>query len=159
MQLCEFCPQLAIITNLFSIMNSSSAQDYAETFKKRENKELTKRLKKTKNALMICSAIFLLGGILFLFMSGAGNFKNYLLHFVAALVYIILAGNSRKKPFSSILFGMLLVGFLWVITVLLKDTEVLLRESLLNIFALSVLAFAIGTAREAEIIKKNLYLS
>lgn len=159
MHLCEFCSRLAIVTNLFSIMNSSSAQDYAETFKKRENKELTKRLKKTKNALMICSAIFLLGGILFLFMSGAGHFKNYLLHFFAALTFIILAGNSRKKPFSSILFGMLLVGFLWAITVLIKDTEVLLRESLLNIFALSVLAFAIGTAREAEIIKKNLYLS
>lgn len=142
-------------------LTGSGQTDYSEIYRTQEMKQLQKRLRRTRNTLFICSAAVLAGGTLFWVMPEIGfTFKELLFYVLIAGVLAVMGFFSSKKPYSFLLFALVLCMALWGIEIIWgKADEILIEGSIHKLFIISLLVSGLHTSREAELIKKELHFS
>ena len=145
---------------LFQIKSEDNL-DYSEMYRTQETIQLNKRLRKTRNILLICAAAVVLGATIFLLMPGAiFTTKDTLVYVGFAAIIFLLSALSNKQPYYSLLAALVICMGLWGMEVIFNDTESLLIErSIQKLFIISLLVSCFPSSREAELIRKELHFS
>ena len=135
--------------------------DYSEMYRVQETIQLNKRLRKTRNILLICAAAFVAGAIVLWIMPETSfTVKNFLVYLGLAAVMGLLSLYSNKQPFFSLVSALLVcVGF-WGIEIFLNNVnELLVETSIHKLLIVSLLVWCFHSSREAEIIRRELHFS
>lgn len=135
--------------------------DYSEIYRTLEIKQLNKRLRKTRNILLICAAAIVGGAAVFWIMPETSfTSKNFFIYLALAAVIILLALYSKKQPYISILTTLIICIAFWVTEIIIKNTDDLLIEgSIQKLFIISLLVSCFHSSKEAELIRKELLFS
>ena len=142
-------------------INPDNHIDYSEMYRKQETKQLNRRLRKTRNSLLICAAAFAAGAGVFWTMPEASfTTRDLLIYFGLVAVMLLLSLYSNKQPFLSLVSALVVcVGF-WGFEVFFNSTnELMVETSIHKLFIVSLLVWCFHSSREAEIIRKELYFS
>src|SRR5688572_13237884 len=135
--------------------------DYSEMYRTQETKQLNKRLRKTRNILLVC-ALALLGGAGVFWIMPETEFtsKNFFVYLGFSAVMILLSVFSNKQPYLSVFFALIIcIGF-WCLELFFNTVEGLLIESSIQkLFIISLLVSCFHSSREAELIRKELHFS
>src|SRR5687768_407001 len=103
--------------------------DYSIVYKEKEIKQLNKRLRKTRNILLIASLAFLLGGMVFRLMpESAFSMQSLLFYIIMAFILACIALLSSRKPYKFLLFGLFICIASWGAELLLGNTDNFLIE-------------------------------
>ena len=135
--------------------------DYSEMYRIQETIQLNKRLRKTRNILLICALAFVGGaGVFWLMPETSFTTKDFLVYLGLAAAMILLSLYSNKHPFFSILSALVIcVGF-WGFEILLNNVdELVIETSIHKLFIVSILVWCFHSSREAELIRKELHFS
>lgn len=133
--------------------------DYSVIYRNKEVKQLQKRLKKVRISLYINALLPILGAAAFSVLYPDFSGTHWILYLAVSFLYFLLSAYSQKKPHKSILWGILvLIGF-WTLDTLISSEEWLFSINILKLFMLASLVIHLQTAKQAEIIKKDLHLS
>jgi len=135
--------------------------DYSEIYRTQETIQLNKRLRKTRNILLICALAFVAGAAIFWIMPETSfTTKNFLIYLSLAAVMVLLSMSSNKQPFFSILAALIIcIGF-WGLELFLNNIDGLLIESSIHkLFIISLLVWCFHSSREAELIRRELHFS
>lgn len=145
----------------YSEKNTESHIDYSEMYRKEELKQLDKRLRKTRNILLICAASIVGGAALFWIMPESSFVtKNFLTYLGLGIVVALLSLYSNKQPYFSILAALLICIAFWAIEIiLLKTDDLLIEGSIQKLFIISLLVSCLHSSKEAELIRKELHFS
>ena len=140
---------------------ADNSVDYAEMYRTQEMKQLNKRLRKTRNILLICAAALVASAIVFWSMPETSfTTKNFFVYLGLAAVMIILSIYSNKHPYFSLLAALILSIGCWGLEMFLYNIDALLIESaILKLFIISLLVSCFHSSREAELIRKELHFS
>jgi hypothetical protein len=135
--------------------------DYSEMYRTQEIKQLNKRLRKTRNILLICAAALLIGaGIFWSMPLSTFTTKDLLIYIGFTGVMVILSAYSNKQPYFSLLVALILCLGFWGMEVFFNTTENLLIEgSIQKLFIISLLVSSFHSSKEAEMIRNELHLS
>lgn len=142
-------------------INTDNQIDYSELYRKQETKQLKKRLRKTRNTLLICGLAFIAGAGVFLMMPGTSfATKDLFLYFGLSSVMVLLSLYSNKQPFFSLVSALVVcVGF-WGFEIFFNTTnELMVETSIHKLFIVSLLVWCFHSSREAEIIRRELHFS
>jgi hypothetical protein len=87
--------------------------DYSEMYRTQETIQLNKRLRKTRNILLICALAFVGGASIFWIMPETSfTTKDFLVYLGLAGVMVLLSIYSNKQPFFSLVSALIVcVGF------------------------------------------------
>ncbi len=135
--------------------------DYAEMYRTQETIQLNKRLRRTRNILLICALAFVAGaGVFWIMPETSFDTKDFLVYIGLAAVMILLSMYSNKHPFFSIVSALVIcIGF-WGVEILLNNIdELLIETSIHKLFMVSILVWSFHSSREAELIRKELHFS
>jgi hypothetical protein len=135
--------------------------DYSEMYRTQETKQLNKRLRKTRNVLLICAAVLIVGALIFWVMpETAFTTKNFFLYLGLASSIVLLSIYSNKQPYFSMLSALIIcIGF-WSIEIVTKNIDdMLVIGGIHKLFILSLLVSCFHSSREAELIRKELRFS
>ena len=135
--------------------------DYSEMYRTQEMKQLNKRLRKTRNVLLI-SALAIVGSAAIFWVLPSTTFTtpNFLIYAGLTLVLIGLAAYSKKHPYFSILSALLICIGVWALEMILYNADDLLIESsILKLIIVSLLISSFHASKEAELIRKELHFS
>jgi len=135
--------------------------DYSEMYRTQETIQLNKRLRKTRNILLICALAFVGGAGLFWIMPETSfTTKDFLVYLGLAGVMVLLSIYSNKQPFFSLVSALIIcVGF-WGFEIFLNNiNELVIETSIHKLFLVSLLVWCFHSSREAEIIRKELHFS
>ena len=135
--------------------------DYSEMYRTQETIQLNKRLRKTRNILLLSAASLVAGAGVFWFIPETSFATNNLFVYLGlAAVMIILSVYSNKQPYFSILAAFIICIVLWAMEVFFNNIESLLIEgSIHKLFIISLLVSCFHSSREAELIRKELQFS
>lgn len=152
--------------NTFSNHNSNKRVvendiDYSAIYRLQENKQLTKRLRKTRNALFLSALTVLLGALVFWMMTNTIFTTNTFLIYLAFTAVLVLLGfYSNKKPFTALIIALILcVTFSAIELFLNKADDLLIEGAIHKLFIISLLCFTLPSSKEAELIRKELKFS
>jgi hypothetical protein len=135
--------------------------DYSEMYRTQETIQLNKRLRKTRNILLICALAFVAGASLFWIMPETSfTTKDFLVYLGLAVVMILLSFYSNKHPFFSIVSALVIcIGF-WGVEIFLNNIdELVIETSIHKLFIVSILVWCFHSSKEAELIRKELHFS
>ena len=135
--------------------------DYAEMYRTQETIQLNKRLRRTRNILLICALAFVAGaGVFWIMPETSFDTQDFLVYIGLAAVMILLSMYSNKHPFFSIVSALVIsVGF-WGFEVFLNNTnELVVETSIHKLFIVSILVWCFHSSKEAELIRKELHFS
>ena len=135
--------------------------DYSEMHRTQETIQLNKRLRKTRNILLICALAFVGGaGIFWIMPETSFTTKDFLVYLGLAGVMVLLSIYSNKQPFFSLVSALIIcVGF-WGFEIFLNNiNELVIETSIHKLFLVSLLVWCFHSSREAEIIRKELHFS
>ena len=135
--------------------------DYSEMYRTQETIQLNKRLRKTRNILLICGLAFVAGAGLFWIMPETSfTTKDFLVYLGLAVVMILLSFYSNKHPFFSIVLALVIcIGF-WGFEIFLNNIdELVIETSIHKLFIVSILIWSFHSSKEAELIRKELHFS
>jgi hypothetical protein len=135
--------------------------DYSEMYRTQEMKQLNKRLRRTRNVLLICAAVTLAGaGVFWIMPETTFTTTDFLFYLGLAGVLILLSVYSNKQPYFSILSALIIcIGF-WGLEIFFNDMDSLLIEtSIQKLFIISLLVYSFHSSKEAELIRKELHFS
>jgi peptidoglycan/LPS O-acetylase OafA/YrhL len=135
--------------------------DYSEMYRTQETIQLNKRLRKTRNILLICGLAFVAGAGLFWIMPETSfTTKDFLVYLGLAVVMILLSFYSNKHPFFSIVSALVVcIGF-WGFEIFLNNIdELVIETSIHKLFIVSILVWCFHSSKEAELIRKELHFS
>lgn len=140
---------------------AESPVDYSEIYRTQETLQLNKRLRKTRNVLLVCAVAFIAAAAIFRVMAdGSFTTKSLLLYVGLAGFMVALAFYSNKHPFFSILTALIACVFVWGIEVFFNSIDGLWIEiSIHKLFIISLLVWRFHPSREAELIRKELHFS
>ena len=135
--------------------------DYSEVYRTLETKQLNKRLRKTRNILLICALAIIIGASAFWIMPETlFTTKNFFIYLLLASVMVLLSVYSGKHPYLSILAALIICIAFWGIELVISHTDDLLIEgSIQKLFIISLLVSSFHSSREAELIRKELHIS
>jgi hypothetical protein len=135
--------------------------DYSEMYRTQETLQLNKRLRKTRNILMVSAFIFIAAGAIFLMMPETSfTTKHFLSYFAVAGLMVLLGFYSNKQPFFSIVAALVACLCFWGLEVFFYSMDELLVEtSIHKLFIISLLVWRFHSSREAELIRKELHFS
>jgi len=135
--------------------------DYSEMYRTQETLQLNKRLRKTRNILLICAVVFVVGGAIFRIMPETSfTTKNFFAYIGVACFMVLLAFYSNKQPFFSIVTALIACLGFWGLEVFFYSMDGLLIEtSIQTLFMVSLLIWRFHPSREAELIRKELQFS
>lgn len=135
--------------------------DYSVSYKKKEIRQLNKRLRKTRNILLFSAVAFMAGGVLFWVMPDP-LFRSSSLYYYGfmTVLLLVLAVLSPNKPYRILVSALVLCLAYWGIEILMGNMDNLLIEGTIHkLCIISVLVSGLHTSREAELIKKELHFS
>ena len=135
--------------------------DYSEMYRTQETKQLNKRLRRTRNILLICALAFVAGASVFWIMPETSfTTKDFLVYLGLATVMVLLSFYSNKQPFLSLVSALIIcVGF-WGFELFVNNlNELVIETSIHKLFIVSILVWCFHSSREAEIIRKELHFS
>ena len=130
-------------------------------YRTQETIQLNKRLRKTRNILLICALAFVGRRRRFWIMPETSfTTKDFLVYLGLAAVMILLSMYSNKQPFSLLVSALVIcVGF-WGFEIFLNNiNELVIETSIHKLFIVSILVWCFHSSREAEIIRKELHFS
>lgn len=135
--------------------------DYSEMYRNQETIQLNKKLRKTRNVLLICAATVILSAIVFWALPGATFTTTDILVYIGlAGIIVLLSVYSHKQPYFCVLASLLICLGVWGMEVFFTDPEGLLIErSIQKLFIISLLVSCFPSSREAELIRKELHFS
>ena len=135
--------------------------DYSEVYRTQETKQLNKRLRKTRNILLICALAFVLGGGIFWMMPETSfTTKDFLVYLGLAGGMALLSLYSNKQPFFSLVAALIICVVFWGFEIFLNNVDGLMVEtSIHKLLIVSILVWCFHSSREAEIIRKELHFS
>jgi len=135
--------------------------DYSEMYRVQETNQLKKRLRKTRNILLICAAAFVAGaGVLWIMPETSFTTKNFLIYLGLAGVMVLLSMLSNKHPFFSIAAALVISICFWGFEMFSNNLDELIIESSIHkLFIISLLVWRFHPSREAELIRKELHFS
>lgn len=142
-------------------INPDNQIDYSEMYRTQETKQLNKRLRKTRNTLLICAAAFLAGaGVLWVMPGTSFDIQNLIVYLGLAGVMVLLSIFSNKHPFFCIAAALVICICFWGFEMFFSNLEGLLIEtSIHKLFIFSLLVWCFHSSREAEFIKRELAFS
>jgi hypothetical protein len=142
-------------------ISTNNHLDYSEMYRTQETIQLNKRLRKTRNILLICAVAFVLGAVIFWLLPGAIFTTNDILLYIGlATIIFLLSTYSNKQPYYSLLATLIICLGFWGMEVFFNNSESLLIErSIQKLFIISLLASCFHSSREAELIRKELHFS
>ena len=135
--------------------------DYSEMYRTQETKQLNKRLRRTRNILLICALAFVAGASVFWIMPETSfTTKDFFVYLGLATVMVLLSVYSNKQPFLSLVSALIIcVGF-WGFELFVNNlNELVIETSIHKLFIVSILVWCFHSSREAEIIRKELHFS
>ena len=135
--------------------------DYSEMYRTQETIQLNKRLRKTRNILLICALAFVAGaGVFWMMPETSFVTKDLFVYFGLAVLMVLLSIYSKKQPFFSLVSALVIcIGF-WGIEIFLNNIgELLVVTSIHKLFIVSILVWCFHSSREAELIRKELHFS
>jgi hypothetical protein len=135
--------------------------DYSEMYRTQEKKQLNRKLRKTRNILLVCALAFVAGAAAFRLMPESSfTSRDFIAYLGLAAIMVLLSVYSNKHPYLSILSALIIcIGF-WGIEVFLNTIDDLLIEgSIQKLFIISLLVSSFHCSREAELIRKELHFS
>ena len=135
--------------------------DYSEMYRTQETIQLNKRLRKTRNILLICALAFVAGaGVFWMMPETSFVTKDLFVYFGLAILMVLLSIYSKKQPFFSLVSALVIcIGF-WGIEIFLNNVdELLIETSIHKLFIVSILVWCFHSSREAELIRKELHFS
>src|SRR5204862_2400468 len=135
--------------------------DYSEMYRTQETIQLNKRLRKTRNILLICALAFVAGaGIFWIMPDTSYTTKDFFVYLGLATVMILLSVYSNKQPFFSLVSALIIcIGF-WGFELFVNNlNELVIETSIHKLFIVSILVWCFHSSREAEIIRKELHFS
>ena len=134
--------------------------DYSEMYRTQEMKQLNKRLRKTRNVLLICAAALLFGALVFWTMPNLFfTTKSLLIYITLTAVMVLLSAYSNRQPYFSVLAALLICIGLWGLEIFWNGTSMLIEGSIQKLFIISLLVWCFHSSREAELIRKELHFS
>jgi hypothetical protein len=135
--------------------------DYSEMYRTQETIQLNKRLRKTRNILLICALAFVAGAGLFWIMPETSfTAKDFLIYLGLAAVMILLSFYSNKHPFFSIVSALVICIGYWGFEIFLNNiNELVIETSIHKLFIVSILIWSFHSSKEAELIRKELHFS
>lgn len=135
--------------------------DYSEMYRTQETIQLNKRLRKTRNILLICAASFAAGaGVLWIIPEISFNTGDFLVYLGLAVTMVFLSMISNKHPFFCISAALVISICFWAFEILFSDLEGLVVESSIHkLFVISLLVWCFHSSREAELIRRELHFS
>jgi len=135
--------------------------DYSEMYRTQETIQLNKRLRRTRNILLICAATILIGAGVFWSMPASTFTTNDLLIYIGFTgVMALLSAYSNKQPYFSLLAALILCLGFWGMEFFFNKAEDLLIEgSIQKLFIISLLVSSFHSSKEAEMIRKELLFS
>ncbi len=135
--------------------------DYSEMYRTQEIKQLNKRLRKTRNILLICAAAIIAGAAIFSIMPETTfTTRDFLAYLGLASVLVLLSVYSNKQPYFSILSALIICLGFWGLEILFNSMDSLLIEtSIQKLFIISLLVYSFHSSKEAELIRKELHFS
>lgn len=135
--------------------------DYSEIYRTQELKQLNKRLRKTRNILLICAGALVAGAVIFWILPETSfTTKNFLIYLALSAFLFLLSFYSRKYPYISILSALIICIAFWAVEILLYNVDDLLIEgSIQKLFIISLLVSSFHSSKEAELIRKELHFS
>jgi len=135
--------------------------DYSEMYRTQETIQLNKRLRKTRNILLICALAFVAGaGVFWMMPETSFVTKDLFVYFGLAVLMVLLSIYSKKQPFFSLVSALVIcIGF-WGIEIFLNNVdELLIETSIHKLFIVSILIWSFHSSKEAELIRKELHFS
>ena len=140
---------------------SDNHVDYAEMYRIQETLQLNKKLRKTRNILLICALVLMAGAAILQAMPETPfTTTNVLVYSTVASLMVVLAFYSYKHPFFSIVTAFITCLGLWGWEVIFYELDGLLIEtSIHKLFIISLLVWHFHPSREAELIRKELHFS
>ena len=135
--------------------------DYSELYRTQETIQLNKRLRKTRNILLICALAFVAGaGVFWIMPETSFTTKDFFVYLGLATVMVLLSVYSNKQPFLSLVSALIIcVGF-WGFELFVNNlNELVIETSIHKLFIVSILVWCFHSSREAEIIRKELHFS
>jgi hypothetical protein len=144
-----------------SKQNTDQHVDYSEMYRTEEKKQLNKRLRKTRNILLICAIAVVAGAAIFWIMPLTGFVtKNFLIYLGLAGVLVFLTLYSNTHPYYSIVAALIICILFWSAEIIIGNTDDLLIEgSIQKLFIISLLVSSLHSSKEAELIRKELHFS
>lgn len=135
--------------------------DYSEMYRTQETIQLNKRLRKTRNILLICALAFVAGaGIFWTMPETSFDTKDFVVYLGLASVMILLSIYSNKYPFFSLVSALVICLGFWGVEIFLNNiNELVIETSIHKLFIVSMLVWCFHSSREAEIIRKELHFS
>lgn len=135
--------------------------DYSAIYRLKETKQLTKRLRKTRNALFLSALTVVLGALVFWAMPNTLFVtNNFFIYLAFAAILILLGFYSDKKPFSALITALILCILFSAIELFLsKSDDLLIETTIQKLFIISLLCFTLPSSKEAELIRKELKFS
>jgi hypothetical protein len=142
-------------------ISTNNHLDYSEMYRTQETIQLNKRLRKTRNILLICAVAFVLGAVIFWLLPGAIFTTNDILLYIGlATIIFLLSAYSNKQPYYSVVAALIVCLGFWGMEVFFNNAESLLIErSIQKLFIISLLVSCFHSSREAELIRKELLFS
>jgi peptidoglycan/LPS O-acetylase OafA/YrhL len=135
--------------------------DYSEMYRTQETKQLNKRLRKTRNILLICALAFVAGaGVFWIMPETTFTTKDFLVYLGLAALMVMLSIYSNKHPFFSIASALVICLGFWGFEIFLNNiNELVIETSIHKLFIVSILVWCFHSSREAELIRKELHFS
>jgi len=135
--------------------------DYSEMYRMQETIQLNKRLRKTRNILLICAAAFVIAaGIFWIMPETSFTAKNFLIYLSLAALMVLLSMFSNKQPFFSLVTALIICIVFWAMEIFLNNIDGLLIESSIHkLFIISLLVWCFHSSKEAELIRRELLFS
>ena len=135
--------------------------DYSEMYRTQETIQLNKRLRKTRNILLICALAFVAGaGVFWIMPETSFTTKDFFVYFGLAVLMVLLSIYSKKQPFFSLVSALVICLGFWGVEIFLNNiNELVIETSIHKLFIVSILVWCFHSSREAEIIRKELHFS
>lgn len=135
--------------------------DYSEMYRTQETKQLNKRLRKTRNVLLICALAFVAGaGVFWVMPETSFTTKNFFAYLGLATVMVLLSIYSNKQPYFSIFCALIIcIGFGGIEVFFNTNDDLLIEGSIQKLFIISLLVSSFHSSKEAELIRKELHIS
>ena len=140
---------------------SDNLVDYSEMYRTQETKQLNRKLRKTRNILLICALAFVAGAGMFWLMQGSlFTTKDFIIYLGFSGVMVLLSAYSNKHPYFSNLCALIICLGFWGFEVFFNAIDgFLIESSIQKLFIISLLVSCFHSSREAELIRKELHFS
>jgi len=115
-----------------------------------------KQLKKAGNMLYYIAAIFVISSLIIYAINpdSPGGVSALVINLVLAMIFVVLAGYSQKRPMLCIITGLVLFSVIMIGNAIVEPVS-LVKGAIFKVFAFVLLINGLKSAREVERIREQ----